>query len=89
MDEIYGLSVWAENSTFHIVLSLKDIPDPNKTHFVWSFSKVSKTSLIQIKLTLYVSVYHFDTPISIKAEAIPQGRQPSSLIFMSLLYNAM
>ena len=53
MDEIYGLSVWDQNSSFHSVLSLKDIPDPNKTHFVWSFSKVSKPSLIQIKLILY------------------------------------
>ena len=44
MDEIYELSVWAENSTFHSVLSLKDIPDPNKTHFVWSSRKISKTS---------------------------------------------
>ena len=34
-----------------------------------------------------MSGYHVDTPITIKAEAIPQGRQPSSLIFMSTLYN--
>ena len=40
MDEVYGLSVWDENCLFHSVLSLKNIPDPNKTHFVWSFSKV-------------------------------------------------
>ena len=29
------------------------------------------------------------TLITIKAEAIPQGRQPSSLILMSLLYNVL
>ncbi len=40
MDEVYALSVWAENR-FRSVLSLGDIPDPSKTHFVRSFSKVS------------------------------------------------
>ena len=39
-------------------------------------------------VVLMLSGYHADTPISIKAEAIPQGQQPSSLIFMTLLYNA-
>ena len=56
MDEIYGLSVWAENSMFHSVLSLKDVPDPNKTHFVWSFSKVGKPLLIEI-MTLSLSSF--------------------------------
>ncbi len=40
MDEVYALSVWAEHNRFRSVLSLSDIPDPQKTHFVWSFSKV-------------------------------------------------
>ncbi len=40
MDEVYALSVWAEDTEFCSVLSLGDIPDPQKTHFVWSFSKV-------------------------------------------------
>ena len=36
---------------------------------------------------LNMSGYHADTPITIKAEANPQSRQPLSLIFMSTLYN--
>ena len=39
-------------------------------------------------ITLPLSGYHADTPITIKAEAIPQGQQPSSLIFLTLFYNA-
>ena len=47
MDEVYGLSFWGEGNTgFKGVLSLKTIPDPQKTHFVWSFSKVSNFTLL-------------------------------------------
>ena len=38
-------------------------------------------------ISMKLSGYHADTPITIKAEAIPQGRQLLSLIFMSTLYN--
>ena len=39
MDEIYGLSVYAENAKLTSVLSIEEIPRPEMTHFIWSFSK--------------------------------------------------
>ncbi|KAL1786187.1 exostosin-2 isoform X1 [Sigmodon hispidus] len=39
VDEIYMLSVFDEAITFHSVLSIKDLPDPNKTHMIWGPSK--------------------------------------------------
>ncbi|XP_058039369.1 1-aminocyclopropane-1-carboxylate synthase-like protein 1 [Ahaetulla prasina] len=38
MDEIYMLSVYG-NTTFTSILSLKSLPDPDRTHFMWGFSK--------------------------------------------------
>ncbi|XP_011237947.1 probable inactive 1-aminocyclopropane-1-carboxylate synthase-like protein 2 isoform X1 [Mus musculus] len=39
MDEIYMLSVFEPSVTFHSVLSIKDLPDPNMTHMIWGTSK--------------------------------------------------
>ncbi|KAL7976556.1 hypothetical protein Chor_008505 [Crotalus horridus] len=39
MDEIYMLSVYGD-TTFTSILSLKSLPDPDRTHFMWGFSKV-------------------------------------------------
>ncbi|KAK3083172.1 hypothetical protein FSP39_015704 [Pinctada imbricata] len=39
MDEIYALSVFGD-VVFESVLSFPDIPDPKRTHFLWSVSKV-------------------------------------------------
>ncbi|NXC50915.1 1A1L1 protein, partial [Penelope pileata] len=38
MDEIYMLSVY-DDITFTSVLSLDGLPDPERTHFMWGFSK--------------------------------------------------
>uniref|UniRef100_A0A8V0XID9 1-aminocyclopropane-1-carboxylate synthase homolog (inactive) like n=1 Tax=Gallus gallus TaxID=9031 RepID=A0A8V0XID9_CHICK len=38
MDEIYMLSVY-DDTTFTSVLSLDSLPDPERTHFMWGFSK--------------------------------------------------
>uniref|UniRef100_A0A8C9EYZ0 Aminotransferase class I/classII large domain-containing protein n=1 Tax=Pavo cristatus TaxID=9049 RepID=A0A8C9EYZ0_PAVCR len=38
MDEIYMLSVY-DDITFTSVLSLDSLPDPERTHFMWGFSK--------------------------------------------------
>ncbi|XP_070553625.1 probable inactive 1-aminocyclopropane-1-carboxylate synthase-like protein 2 isoform X2 [Ptychodera flava] len=38
-DEIYMFSVFDEEAEFTSVLSLEDLPDPDRTHFTWSFSK--------------------------------------------------
>ena len=53
---------------------------------------VNQKQTLKLKLKLAyagypLSRYHADTPITIKAEANPQGLQPLSLIFMSTLYN--
>ncbi|XP_004399646.1 PREDICTED: probable inactive 1-aminocyclopropane-1-carboxylate synthase-like protein 2 [Odobenus rosmarus divergens] len=39
MDEIYMLSVFDESITFHSVLSMESLPDPNRTHVIWGTSK--------------------------------------------------
>ncbi|KAM9768955.1 putative inactive 1-aminocyclopropane-1-carboxylate synthase-like protein 2 [Dama dama] len=39
VDEMYMLSVFDEAITFHSVLSMKSLPDPNKTHVIWGTSK--------------------------------------------------
>ncbi|KAJ8795939.1 hypothetical protein J1605_002701 [Eschrichtius robustus] len=39
IDEIYMLSVFDEAITFHSVLSMESLPDPNKTHVIWGTSK--------------------------------------------------
>ncbi|XP_066484273.1 1-aminocyclopropane-1-carboxylate synthase-like protein 1 [Tiliqua scincoides] len=38
MDEIYMLSVY-DDTTFTSILSFDSLPDPNRTHFMWGFSK--------------------------------------------------
>ncbi|KAM4689056.1 1-aminocyclopropane-1-carboxylate synthase-like protein 1 [Discoglossus pictus] len=38
VDEIYMLSIF-DNSTFRSVLSFHNVPDPERTHFIWGFSK--------------------------------------------------
>ncbi|XP_075819782.1 putative inactive 1-aminocyclopropane-1-carboxylate synthase-like protein 2 [Microtus pennsylvanicus] len=39
IDEIYMLSVFDASITFHSVLNIKHLPDPNKTHMIWGTSK--------------------------------------------------
>ncbi|XP_077143194.1 1-aminocyclopropane-1-carboxylate synthase-like protein 1 isoform X1 [Ranitomeya variabilis] len=39
VDEIYMLSVFDESATFHSVLSLDKLPDPQRTHVMWGISK--------------------------------------------------
>ncbi|KAH0499946.1 putative inactive 1-aminocyclopropane-1-carboxylate synthase-like protein 2 [Microtus ochrogaster] len=39
IDEIYMLSVFDASITFHSVLNIKHLPDPNKTHMIWDTSK--------------------------------------------------
>ena len=42
LDEIYALSVF-EGSFTSSVFALDDIPDPQRTHWIWGFSKVHVT----------------------------------------------
>ncbi|KAM9301568.1 1-aminocyclopropane-1-carboxylate synthase-like protein 1 [Gastrophryne carolinensis] len=39
VDEIYMLSVFNEAATYHSVLSLDKLPDPQRTHVMWGISK--------------------------------------------------
>ncbi|XP_051682118.1 probable inactive 1-aminocyclopropane-1-carboxylate synthase-like protein 2 isoform X2 [Oryctolagus cuniculus] len=39
VDESYMLSVFDGSATFHSVLSLTSLPDPNRTHVIWGTSK--------------------------------------------------
>ncbi|XP_018115774.1 1-aminocyclopropane-1-carboxylate synthase-like protein 1 isoform X2 [Xenopus laevis] len=39
VDEIYMLSVFDEATSFHSVLSLDKLPDPQRTHVMWGISK--------------------------------------------------
>ncbi|XP_006896835.1 PREDICTED: probable inactive 1-aminocyclopropane-1-carboxylate synthase-like protein 2 [Elephantulus edwardii] len=39
IDEIYMLSVFDPKTTFHSVLSLDSLPDPQRTHVIWGTSK--------------------------------------------------
>ncbi|XP_029438787.1 1-aminocyclopropane-1-carboxylate synthase-like protein 1 [Rhinatrema bivittatum] len=39
VDEIYMLSVFDESVTFHSVLSIDKLPDPQRTHVMWGVSK--------------------------------------------------
>ncbi|KAL2806234.1 putative inactive 1-aminocyclopropane-1-carboxylate synthase-like protein 2 isoform 2, partial [Daubentonia madagascariensis] len=39
IDEIYMLSVFDASITFHSVLSMESLPDPNRTHVIWGTSK--------------------------------------------------
>ncbi|XP_072525840.1 1-aminocyclopropane-1-carboxylate synthase-like protein 1 isoform X2 [Salminus brasiliensis] len=39
VDEVYMLSVFDENQSFHSVLSLERLPDAQRTHVLWGISK--------------------------------------------------
>ncbi|XP_077452937.1 1-aminocyclopropane-1-carboxylate synthase-like protein 1 [Stigmatopora argus] len=39
VDEVYMLTVFDESVTFHSVLSLESLPDPQRTHIMWGLSK--------------------------------------------------
>ncbi|XP_006825761.1 1-aminocyclopropane-1-carboxylate synthase-like protein 1 [Saccoglossus kowalevskii] len=39
MDEIYMLSVFKEDVHFTSVMALEHLPDPDRTHMIWGFSK--------------------------------------------------
>ncbi|XP_072474447.1 1-aminocyclopropane-1-carboxylate synthase-like protein 1 isoform X2 [Notamacropus eugenii] len=39
LDELYMLSVFDESVTFHSVLSMDRLPDPQRTHVIWGTSK--------------------------------------------------
>jgi hypothetical protein len=40
-DEAYAMSIYEFQTAFQSVLSLPSVPDPQKTHVIWSFSKVT------------------------------------------------
>ncbi|XP_054443174.1 probable inactive 1-aminocyclopropane-1-carboxylate synthase-like protein 2 [Pteronotus mesoamericanus] len=40
VDEIYLETVFDESITFHSVLSLESLPDPNRTHLIWGTGKL-------------------------------------------------
>ncbi|XP_037538645.1 1-aminocyclopropane-1-carboxylate synthase-like protein 1 [Nematolebias whitei] len=52
VDEVYMLTVFDESVTFHSVLSLDSLPDPQRTHVMWGMSKDFAMSGIRIG-TLY------------------------------------
>ncbi|KAG9467953.1 1-aminocyclopropane-1-carboxylate synthase-like protein 1 [Eleutherodactylus coqui] len=54
VDEIYMLSVFDESATFHSVLSLEKLPDPQRTHVMWGISKDFAISGVRFG-TLYSS----------------------------------
>nr|XP_057930673.1 1-aminocyclopropane-1-carboxylate synthase-like protein 1 [Doryrhamphus excisus]XP_057930674.1 1-aminocyclopropane-1-carboxylate synthase-like protein 1 [Doryrhamphus excisus] len=39
VDEVYMLTVFDESVTFHSVLGLESLPDPQRTHIMWGLSK--------------------------------------------------
>ncbi|XP_075783639.1 1-aminocyclopropane-1-carboxylate synthase-like protein 1 isoform X2 [Pelodiscus sinensis] len=52
VDEIYMLSVFDESTTFHSVLGMERLPDPQRTHVMWGISKDFAVSGIRFG-TLY------------------------------------
>ncbi|XP_050811250.1 1-aminocyclopropane-1-carboxylate synthase-like protein 1 isoform X2 [Gopherus flavomarginatus] len=52
VDEIYMLSVFDESATFHSVLGMDRLPDPQRTHVMWGISKDFAVSGIRFG-TLY------------------------------------
>ncbi|KAM3870463.1 1-aminocyclopropane-1-carboxylate synthase-like protein 1 [Diretmus argenteus] len=52
IDEVYMLTVFEESVTFHSVLSLDSLPDPQRTHVMWGMSKDFAMAGIRIG-TLY------------------------------------
>lgn len=39
IDEIYALSIFTNEKPFESILNYRSLPDPERTHFLWSFSK--------------------------------------------------
>ncbi|XP_041354153.1 1-aminocyclopropane-1-carboxylate synthase-like protein 1 [Gigantopelta aegis] len=73
LDEIYALSVFDEQTTFSSVLSLS-VPDPQRTHFIWGFSKDLGLSGYRcgvlysrnkdvIRYATQVAIYHLTPPL--------------------------
>ncbi|XP_015260819.1 PREDICTED: 1-aminocyclopropane-1-carboxylate synthase-like protein 1 [Cyprinodon variegatus] len=52
VDEVYMLTVFDESVTFHSVLSIESLPDPQRTHVMWGMSKDFAMAGIRIG-TLY------------------------------------
>uniref|UniRef100_A0A3Q2QGZ3 1-aminocyclopropane-1-carboxylate synthase homolog (Arabidopsis)(non-functional) n=1 Tax=Fundulus heteroclitus TaxID=8078 RepID=A0A3Q2QGZ3_FUNHE len=52
VDEVYMLTVFDESVTFHSVLSMESLPDPQRTHVMWGMSKDFAMAGIRIG-TLY------------------------------------
>ncbi|XP_041853626.1 1-aminocyclopropane-1-carboxylate synthase-like protein 1 [Melanotaenia boesemani] len=52
VDEVYMLTIFDESVTFHSVLSMDSLPDPQRTHVMWGMSKDFAMSGIRIG-TLY------------------------------------
>ncbi|XP_067413693.1 1-aminocyclopropane-1-carboxylate synthase-like protein 1 isoform X1 [Emydura macquarii macquarii] len=52
VDEIYMLSVFDESATFHSILEMDRLPDPQRTHVMWGISKDFAVSGIRFG-TLY------------------------------------
>ncbi|XP_044050856.1 1-aminocyclopropane-1-carboxylate synthase-like protein 1 [Siniperca chuatsi] len=52
VDEVYMLTVFDEAVTFHSVLSIDSLPDPQRTHVIWGMSKDFAMAGIRIG-TLY------------------------------------
>uniref|UniRef100_A0A7N6BKH0 Aminotransferase class I/classII domain-containing protein n=1 Tax=Anabas testudineus TaxID=64144 RepID=A0A7N6BKH0_ANATE len=52
IDEVYMLTVFDESVTFHSVLSVDSLPDPQRTHVMWGMSKDFAMAGIRIG-TLY------------------------------------
>ncbi|XP_068612971.1 1-aminocyclopropane-1-carboxylate synthase-like protein 1 isoform X2 [Brachionichthys hirsutus] len=52
VDEVYMLSVFDDSVTFHSVLNMESLPDPQRTHVIWGLSKDFAMSAIRVG-TLY------------------------------------
>lgn len=54
VDEIYAFSVHDKDTQFNSVLGMPSLPDPQRTHVLWGFSKVSGfILLIAVTLLLF------------------------------------
>ena len=60
-DEAYGMSVYDSNRKFQSVLSLySKLPDPQKTHVIWAFSKVRICFIYDNVITVVVKELVFN-----------------------------